>query len=107
MFERFFNSPKNPEDAERRIQGIVSKELSEGVDGNSVRRSFKMAKNINSSFKSGLTNNHILNIVRNIAVASIGPMERMMYGGADNAINNIDMEINSLRKSLTDEEKIG
>jgi hypothetical protein len=29
-----------------------------------------------------------------------------MYGGADNAINNIDMEINSLRKFLSEEEKI-
>ena len=51
MFEKFFSSPKNPEEAERRIQKIVDKELSIGINSPSIFNAFKSVISFTKSVK--------------------------------------------------------
>lgn len=105
MFEKFFNSPKSPEDAERRIQKIVSKELSIGINSPSIFNAFKSAQKENTEKNLGLTNNHLLNIVKDTALGMSSAIEDSIYGGSEQTMANINGEIDRLRRELPDEEK--
>ena len=105
MFEKFFNSPKSPEDAERKIQKIVSKELSIGINGPSIFNAFKSAQRENTERSFGLTNNHLLNIVKDSATGLSSVIEDSLYGGPEQTLANINSEIERLRRELTGEEK--
>lgn len=106
MFERLFGGPKTPENKERLIQEAVEKKISElGINSPGLYMAFLTARNINQENKLGLTNNRLLNIVKDAAQALSSPIEDSMYGGIEKTMENIDMEIDKLRKELTDEER--
>ena len=105
MFEKLFGTPKSPEEIERQIKKVIANEFSIGVNGPAMFNAFNAARKENADKKLGLTNNHLLNIVRDVAIANSSSIEDSMYGGIEQTLANIDSEINQLRKELTDEER--
>ncbi|MBI2063553.1 MAG: hypothetical protein HYT65_00980 [Candidatus Yanofskybacteria bacterium] len=105
MFERFFHSPKNPEEGERLIQKVVGQELSLGINAPMLWRAFKAAQKENKTRNLGMTNNQLLNITKDMAIGLSGEIEDSMYGGLEQTIANINKEIEKLRDELTDEER--
>lgn len=106
MFERLFGTPKSPEGKERVIQKVAEKEISElGVNSPGLWNAWEAVRKENMDKKLGLTNNHLLNIVRDTAIAFSGSIEDSMYGGVEQTLANIDAEINRFRQELTDEER--
>lgn len=107
MFERFFGGAKSPESGERLIQKVIGRELSKGVNGVTLYLAFEAAQEENRSKNLGLTNNHMLNLTRDIAIGMSGAIEDSMYGGREQTIANINAEIEKFRSSLSDEERRG
>lgn len=107
MFEKFFApKPKGPESAEMEMTKIAGREISRiGVNGPGIQMAFEAAKKENGEKNYGLTNNHLLNIVRDCARGQSSVMDDVMYGGAEQTFANIDAEIESIRKSLSEEEQ--
>lgn len=105
MFERLFRTPKSSEESERRIEKVVERELSQGINAPMLYLAFKAAQEENKTKKLGLTNNYLLNIVRDMAIGLSSEIEDVMYGGVEQTVANINSEIDKLRQELTEEER--
>ncbi len=106
MFERLFGGLQNPENKERLIQRAISKEIAKvGVNLPGLHLAFEAAKKENADKKLGLTNNHLLNIVRDVAIGMSSAIEDSMYGGIEQTMSNIEAGIKKLREGLSDEEQ--
>lgn len=66
---------------------------------------FTAAQRENQEKKLGLTNNYLLNIVKDTAFAMSSTIEDSMYGGPDQTFANIESEITKIRNGLSDKEK--
>ena len=108
MFEKLFGGgerKRSPEAAERIVKKTVSRELEQGVNGTTIYLAFTAAQRENQGKKLGLTNNYLLNIVKDAAFTLSGAIEDSMYGGPDQTFANIEAEITKIRNGLSDEEK--
>lgn len=108
MLEKFFGQkPKGPEEVERIVTKIVSKEFSSfGVNEPAIHNAFKAARAENEQKGFGLTNNHLLNIIKECAHGQSSAIEDTMYGGAEQTFANINAAIENIRKSLSEEEQV-
>lgn len=104
---KFFNFKKKrtPEDNEKIVLKIMEKNLKKGVNSASIYNAFYSAKSKNEQDNLGLSNNQLLNMLYDLALAMSDPVEDFMYGGSDNTFDLIEQRIDSLRENLTDEEK--
>ena len=105
MFEKLFGKQKSPEEMESHLRKVIAKEFSIGVNGPAIFNAFTAAQKENTDKKLGFTNNHLLNVVRDAAIASSTSIEDAMYGGAEQTLANINSEINQLREELPKEEQ--
>lgn len=107
MFEKFFGGErkKSPEAAERIIKKIVGRELEQGVNRATIYLAFTAAQRENRDKKLGMTNNYLLNIVKDTAFGMSSAIEDSMYGGPEQTFANIEAEITKIRNGLSDEEK--
>lgn len=105
MFERLFKTQKNQEESERRIEKIVIRELSKGINKAGIYFAFKAAQKENETKNLGLTNNFLLNKIKDMAAKMISVIESNMYGGMEQAMANINSEIEKIRQGLTEEER--
>ncbi|GEM_PF-6539094 len=108
MFENLFSKKEkiiSLEEGEKLAKKVIEKELSRTIDRPSMHNAFKKAREENESKKLGLTNNHLLNIIKESALGMSGDIEDMMYGGPEQTAALINAEITNLRESLTDEER--
>lgn len=107
MLEKFFTSkPKSPEEVEGDLIKIAGKEFSKiGVNGPAIHMAFEAIQKENVEKNLGLTNNHLLNIVKNCAYGQSDVMDDQMYGGAEQTFANIDGEIENIRRGLSEEEQ--
>jgi hypothetical protein len=104
MFEKFFG-PKSPEEVEKSLELLASKEFEIGVNGPSMFHAFNAVREENRAKGFGLTNNHLLNIVRDCAISNASSIEDSMYGGHEQTLANINSEIEKLRQELPEEER--
>ena len=107
MFERFFERKRSSEEAERIVKKAVGRELKQGVNGATIYLAFTAARRENRDKKLGMTNNYLLNIVKEAAFGMSGAIEDRMYGGPNQTFANIEAEITKIRNGLSDEEKRG
>ena len=106
MFEKIFGGSKTEEQKEQDLYILASKEFEFlGVNLISIHNAFKTIKEINISKKYGFTNNYLLNLVKNSAKDNVSPMEDVTMGGREEVLKNIDMEIDKMRKDLSEEEQ--
>lgn len=108
MFENLFGKKEkiiSLEQGEKIAKKAIEKELSYGINRSTMYLAFKVAREENEAKKLGLTNNHLLNIIKDSALGMSGDIEDAMYGGPEQTAANINAEIISLRESLTDEER--
>ena len=105
MFEKFFERKRSPEKAERIVKKVVGRELEQGVNGVTIYLAFTAARRENRDKKLGMTNNYLLNIVKEAAFGMSGAIEDSMYGGPDQTFANIEAEITKIRNELSDEDK--
>ena len=87
------------------MKKVVGRELGQGVNGATIYLAFTAAQRENRDKKLGMTNNYLLNIVREAAFGMSGAIEDNMYGGPDQTFANIEAEITKIRNGLNDEEK--
>jgi|SRR3989344_1435480 len=109
MFERFFNKEsKESEDPERILAKIANEEFSKtGVHGSAIHMAFRAVQEENIERDFGLTNNHLLNIVKNCAYGQSDVGEDLLYGGPGQTFATIDQEIKRIRDGLSEEEQRG
>lgn len=107
MFGKFFGGErkKSPEAAERIVKKVVGRELEQGVNGSTIYLAFIAAQKENHDKKLGMTNNYLLNIVKEAAFGMSSAIEDSMYGGPEQTFANIEAEITKIRNRLSDEEK--
>ncbi len=105
MFEKLFERKRSPEEGEQIVNKIVVRELKQGVNGATIYLAFTAAQRENRDKKLGITNNYLLNIVKETAFGMSGAIEDSLYGGPDQTFANIEAEITNIRNKLSDEEK--
>ncbi len=105
MFEKLFGGSKNPEDIEKKIQKVIAEELAIGINGPAMFHAFNAAKKENTDNNLGLTNNALLNIVKDSAIEMASSIEDVLMGGREQVIANINSEIERLRGDMTEEEQ--
>ena len=105
MFEKFLG-PKTEEQKERALAGKVSKEFELGVNGPAIHNAFRIAQEENAENNYGFTNNYLLNMVKDCALAySYGDEIELIMGGHEEVIKEINIEIDNLRKNLSEDEQ--
>ncbi len=105
MFEKFFG-PKNIDDIERDVSQIIHRELGEAINGPALARAFRAVKEKNEADKLGLTNNHLLNLVKEVAIGQITSMdEALLHLKPEQIQQLVTREIDSIRKTLSPEEQ--
>jgi len=106
MFEKLFGFKRSEEENEDLIRKTAIKEFSKnGVNGPSMYVAFQAVRERNEKENLGFTNNHLLNLVRDMAIGSAGAVEDTLYGGIMETHKNIESEIARLRSELSDEER--
>ena len=104
MFERFFDISKNPEQIEKHLKKLAEEELTGVVNAPSMNLAFDKIKRENKSKAFGLTDEQLLEIVKDTAVDLSTPVEDFFYGGHKQTIKKIELEIEHLRQGLTKEK---
>lgn len=87
------------------MRRVVEQELEQGINGPAIYMAFTAAQKENQGKKLGLTNNYLLNIVKDSAFGMSSAIEDSMYGGPEQTFANIEAEIIKIRNGLSDEEK--
>ncbi len=105
MFEKLFNTQKNPEEAEGALILLLTQEFDMGVNGPAMFRAFRVAREENRSKNYGLTNNHLLNIVKKVAEDMISAIDEVQQGGREQIIANINAEAEQLCQDLSEDEQ--
>jgi len=105
MFEKFFERKRSPEEAERIIKKIVARELEQEVNSSTIYLAFTVAQKENQGKKLEMTNNYLLNIVKDLAFGMSNVFEDSMYGGPGQTFANIEAEITKIRNRISDEEE--
>lgn len=110
MFENFFG-PKTPEQNEEILRKTAEKVFKRGVNKATIylalqalEQKVEDLKKKNNSTPLDITNDYLLNIVRNEALMASSAIEDAMYGGANNTNQLIKEEIESLREELGEGE---
>jgi hypothetical protein len=101
MFEKFFDISKNPDRIEKHLKEMAEGELSGAVNAPSINVAFDLIKRENKNKEFGLTNDQLLDIVKESSIKQSTAVEDFFYGGHEKAIQNINLEIERLRNSLT------
>jgi hypothetical protein len=104
MFEKF-RTPKTPEQIEQSLGVIAGKELEIGVNGPSMFHAFNAVRKENEEKNYGLTNNYLLNVVKDCALGQANEIENSLMGGREQVEANINAEIDRLRRDLPEEER--